>query len=216
MADQRCRRESSFVALKILTANASHGCFTGQMDEQSFHERIFTAMEPPHRRNASTASNSTPMKRHPGIAHISLFFGSLPVQSTHGDHVCFVFEVLGPNIANLRKAFGTPGLALPVVKAITKQSLLALDYLHDICGIIHCGKHVLIDLQFLLTNLYDTDVKPENILLKISMDSISSKLATTSALNTAGQPTSQVLPVTGLALDGLQVKIADFGHGDCP
>jgi len=135
------------VALKILTANATHGCLTDQMDEQSFHERIFWDVEPSHRQNGSITSNSAPTKLHPGIAHVSRFLGSFLARSTHGDHICFVFEVLGPNMANLKRAFGTPGLTLPVVKAITRQSLLALDYIHDICGIIHCGMLVLISLQ---------------------------------------------------------------------
>ena len=204
------------MALKILTANATRGCLTHQMDEQSFHERISSGVEPPHRQNAALASHSA-VTHHPGTAHVSRFLGSFLARSTHGDHICFVFEVLGPNIANLRRVFGAPGLALPVVKAIAKQSLLALDYLHGICGIIHCGKPLLISLQVSLTHLRDADVKPGNILLQRTVDSLSSvaaSLSTIDALNSAGQPTTQPLPVTRLPPNGLQVKIADFGHGE--
>ena len=134
------RRGNSFVALKILTANATRGCFTGQMDEQSFHLRIFDGREPTHRQNASTASHSSAVKHHPGMAHITRFLGSFPARSTHGDHICFMFEVLGPSMADIRTGFENRGLTLSTVKAIVKQSLLALDYLHTKCGIIHCGR----------------------------------------------------------------------------
>ena len=128
------------------------------------------------------------MTRHPGVAHVSRFLGSFLAQSTHGDHICFVFEVLGPSIANLRRAFGVPGLTLPVVKAIARQCLLALDYLHDICGIF-IAVSLFDQLQVSLTNLHDADVKPRNIFLQRTVDSLSSipaSLSTTDALNSAG------------------------------
>jgi len=64
--------------------------------------------------------------------------------------------------------------------------------------------------------LHDADIKPGNILLQTSMDSLSSvaaTLSTTNALNTVGQPISQPLPAIRLVPDGLKVKIADFRHG---
>ncbi|KIM80139.1 hypothetical protein PILCRDRAFT_822656 [Piloderma croceum F 1598] len=39
-------------------------------------------------------------------------------------------------------------------------------------------------------------------------------VSTTNALNFSGQPTSQPLPVARLPSNGLQVKIADFGHAN--
>lgn len=206
------------MALKILTANATRGCFTGQMDEQSFHLRIFDGREPIHRQNASTASHSPPIKHHPGIAHISRFLGSFPARSTHGDHICFMFEVLGPNMADIRSAFDTPGPTLATVKAIVKQSLLALDYLHAKCGIIHCGRPLSITSPVDLNHVFDADIKPGNILLKTGTNFISSRvmdLSTTNIITDAAQPPSQPLPVDPLALDDPQVTIADFGHGSC-
>lgn len=67
----------------------------------------------------------------------------------HGMHVCMVFEVLGENLLGLIKRWHHRGIPMPLVKQITKQVLLGLDYLHRECGIIH------------------TDLKPENVLIEI-------------------------------------------------
>jgi serine/threonine protein kinase len=48
----------------------------------------------------------------------------------HGLHVCMVFEVLGDNMLALIKAFDYKGVPLPVVRSLTRQMLVALDYLH--------------------------------------------------------------------------------------
>jgi serine/threonine-protein kinase SRPK3 len=60
-----------------------------------------------------------------------------------------VFEVLGENLLGLIKRWNHRGIPTALVKQITKQVLLGLDYLHRECGIIH------------------TDLKPENVLIEI-------------------------------------------------
>jgi serine/threonine-protein kinase SRPK3 len=60
-----------------------------------------------------------------------------------------VFEVLGENLLGLIKRWNHRGIPMPLVKQITRQVLLGLDYLHRECGIIH------------------TDLKPENVLIEI-------------------------------------------------
>jgi serine/threonine-protein kinase SRPK3 len=49
----------------------------------------------------------------------------------------------------LIKRWNHRGIPMPLVKQITKQVLLGLDYMHRECGIIH------------------TDLKPENVLIEI-------------------------------------------------
>ena len=79
-----------------------------------------------------------------------------------GKHFCFVFDVVGPNLLDLvTHYYDDLKIKIPVtlVKQITTQLLVALELMHDHCGIIH------------------TDLKLENIGIVIS-DQIVSKLAT--------------------------------------
>lgn len=86
---------------------------------------------------------------HPGRKHVVSLLDSFNHKGPHGMHVCMVFEVLGENLLGLIKRWNHRGIPMPLVKQITKQVLLGLDYLHRECGIIH------------------TDLKPENVLIEI-------------------------------------------------
>jgi serine/threonine-protein kinase SRPK3/serine/threonine-protein kinase SRPK1 len=65
----------------------------------------------------------------------------------NGKHVCMVFETMGPNVLALIKRFNFKGVPLQIVRKVAAHTLIGLDYLHRICGIIH------------------TDLKPENVLV---------------------------------------------------
>ena len=69
--------------------------------------------------------------------------------SMNGKHSVMAFEVLGRNLLTLIKRFNYDGIPMPVVREITKQMLMGLDYLHRMCNIIH------------------TDLKPENVVFEI-------------------------------------------------
>lgn len=86
---------------------------------------------------------------HPGRAHVVSLLDSFTHEGPNGSHVCMVFEVLGENLLGLIKRYKYKGIPQVLVKQITKQVLLALDYLHRECGIIH------------------TDIKPENVLIEL-------------------------------------------------
>ena len=51
-----------------------------------------------------------------------------------------VFELLGSNILDLIKLYHYRGIPIPIVKYITKQVLIGLDYMHTKCSLIHTGK----------------------------------------------------------------------------
>ncbi|KAF7656874.1 hypothetical protein LDENG_00034690 [Lucifuga dentata] len=71
------------------------------------------------------------------------------IPGVNGEHVCMVLEVLGHQLLKWIINSNYTGLPLPCVKSILTQVLQGLDYLHTKCKIIH------------------TDIKPENILLKV-------------------------------------------------
>jgi serine/threonine-protein kinase SRPK3 len=81
-----------------------------------------------------------------GAQYVTAIVDHFMVNGPNGTHVCMTFEVLGENLLSLIKRYRNRGVPIHLVKAISKQMLLGLDYLHRICGIIH------------------TDLKPENVL----------------------------------------------------
>lgn len=68
-------------------------------------------------------------------------------QGPNGTHVCMVFEVMGPNVLALIKQYEFKGVPQDLVRKVAAHTLVGLDYLHRVCGIIH------------------TDLKPENVLI---------------------------------------------------
>lgn len=72
----------------------------------------------------------------------------------NGDHFIMVFEILGVNLLEIMKRYDYKGIPMPLVRRISKQILIGLDYLHRICKIIH------------------TDLKPENTIVALSNDSL--------------------------------------------
>ena len=82
---------------------------------------------------------------HPGRQHVVSFFDSFSHHGPESSHVCIVFEPLGENLLALIERHKKKGVPKALVKVITKQVLLGLQYLHDECDLVH------------------TDIKPENI-----------------------------------------------------
>lgn len=70
--------------------------------------------------------------------------------SMNGKHFVMAFELLGKNLLSLIKKYDYRGIPIPVVRVITKQLLLGLEYMHTICNVIH------------------TDIKPENCVFSMT------------------------------------------------
>ncbi|GLI61516.1 hypothetical protein VaNZ11_003896 [Volvox africanus] len=79
--------------------------------------------------------------------HCVRLYDSFEHSGPNGKHVCLVFEVLGENLLALIKRYDYKGIPIPIVRNMARQMLVALDYMHRCCEIIH------------------TDFKPENVML---------------------------------------------------
>ena len=107
--------------MKILTSQATAQIVAGRSPEYDVFRKIESA-------NLD----------NPGFNHCLTLRHCFTAKSSAGGHICFVTDALSSSLANLR-APGQNRFTLPIAKRITKQVLLALDYLHRECGYIHTG-----------------------------------------------------------------------------
>lgn len=68
----------------------------------------------------------------------------------NGKHYVMVFEILGVNLLEIIKRYDYRGIPLHLVRELTKQCLIGLDYMNRICKLIH------------------TDLKPENVVITLT------------------------------------------------
>jgi serine/threonine-protein kinase SRPK3 len=120
-------RTSAYVALKI------------QKSAQHYTEAAYDEID-----LLATASKQQEAQGEAGVVRLLDYFEH---QGPNGTHVCMVFEVMGPNVLALIKQCDFKGVPEPMVRSIAHDTLIGLDFLHRVCGIIH------------------TDLKPENVLV---------------------------------------------------
>ncbi|EMD34013.1 hypothetical protein CERSUDRAFT_20543, partial [Gelatoporia subvermispora B] len=118
------RNEESFVALKILTREATGAMSPGpnqRSDERTMLEKIGSAQP-----------------THPGLQHTLTYYDSFQFKGPYGTHCCLVTEALGYSLDYIRKLRDEGDRRVPpsIVKRVVKQVLLGLDYIHQ-CGIVH-------------------------------------------------------------------------------
>ena len=105
-----------YVSLKINTADAS---------EDNFEWSVLNEF---HRQTLG----------HPGSRFISFPLNSFWIPGPNGNHLCFVSNVLGPTLTNVRGSYREL-LPLKIARNVTVQLALALAYMHS-GGIVHGGR----------------------------------------------------------------------------
>jgi serine/threonine-protein kinase SRPK3 len=180
------QHQMQYVAVKILTAHAT------QAQRQLANELGLL------RRVQNLAEKS----RNPGRDHVITLIDSFEVSSSHGSHLCLVHQAMGKF-----STIDSRGLPIPLVKILAKQLLLALDFLHRECNVVH------------------TDIKPDNILVKLVNVATATELDNerSSVFITSSElPSNAILsrPLRVLAPDDLlemnkiselNVQLSDFG-----
>ncbi|KAI0651498.1 kinase-like domain-containing protein [Trametes meyenii] len=188
--------DGSFVALKILTCEATRAMVPGEdqrSDEKNMLERI-------------SVSDSS----HRGYRHTIRYHDTFEFKGPHGVHCCIATEALGYNLDYIRKLRDGGDLRVTpsTVKRITKQVLLGLEYLHDSCGVVH------------------GDLKHDNILFRpldldavVAHELVSNPSVTYDCGTEVNPPVvpivSQSLPLSTDAVineEFLDAVIADVGH----
>lgn len=111
-----------YVAIKVSTVNETAGIVQDMTAEYKTY-KLVTETDPDHL----------------GYKHCVALQDRFVAESQHGPHVCFVTEPLGTTLDALRREQPNRVFSVPVVKKITKQTLLALDYLHRECKMVHTG-----------------------------------------------------------------------------
>ena len=98
---------------------------------------------------ALSASN-TSLERLAWASHIVHLRGHTVLTGDNNEkHTAMAFDVCGPNLLMLLKNHRCESIELPIIKTIVRDILKALAFLHDTVRVVH------------------TDIKPENIMLKI-------------------------------------------------
>ena len=120
------RRSQGYVALKVLRSD----CYSGSHD--IYELELLQAI-----------SRASEQSSNPGRNHIVNLLDHFHHLGPNGNHVCLVFEVLGPHLDFQAAKFNKSRIPVRAMREVARQLLLGLDFLHRECGVIHTGKSCL-------------------------------------------------------------------------
>lgn len=75
---------------------------------------------------------------HPGQKFVRLINDSFEITGPHGTHTCLLYPPAGLDMSDCMQCLPGGTLSVPLLRAVTRNILLALDYLHQ-ASIIHTG-----------------------------------------------------------------------------
>jgi serine/threonine-protein kinase SRPK3 len=196
----------------VLTVNATAGILNHFLDELEILKKVTT-----------TDSG------HAGYKHCITLRDCFVARSKHGPHIRLVTDVLGMDMSELQHSRGP--FPISVVKRIIKQTLLALDYLHRGCHIVHTGE---LSCSYPSTQPIQRiylDVKPGNILVSLEDGNGNEAIHAYLLKNPSAsyeprvEPdlsldpiiTVKTQPLPNFQLDpnltDIEIRLIDYGHG---
>ncbi|KAJ1706752.1 srpk [Aspergillus flavus] len=90
---------------------------------------------------------------HPGQRFVRLISDSFEVIGPHGTHTCLLYPPAGLDMSDCMQCLPGETLTVPLLRAMVRNILLALDYLHQ-------------------ANIIHTDIHPNNILAGVEDESV--------------------------------------------
>ncbi|KAK7457190.1 hypothetical protein VKT23_010488 [Stygiomarasmius scandens] len=195
----RDRKENRFVALKILTHECTKALQASDTDKRSDEIAMLQKI-------------CSVDRSHRGFVHTLELYDSFSFDGPQGNHVCLVTEPLSFSLAEIRTEIGElqgdMSLTMILTKRIIKHILYALEYLHDVCGIIHGDiKH-----DNILCRPTDLDAVITQALIQYpSISYTCDTRATPSIVPIISQP---LPPSAELTIPSLETTfvLSDFGH----
>lgn len=77
--------------------------------------------------------------QHPGREHVREALDSFTLSRPGGDHQCLVQKPLWESLHDLHYVMPHARLEVDILKSAIKQMLLALDFIHTECKLVHTG-----------------------------------------------------------------------------
>ena len=152
--------ENTFVALKVQKSAPSYKVaaydeveILDVIQKNIYNHQWLESLKEYHKGNEDNVEmfNGNFTSHHTQVVQL---LNSFMHYGANGDHFIMVFEILGVNLLEIMKRYDYKGIPMPLVRKMSKQILIGLDYLHRICKIIH------------------TDLKPENTIVALSNDKL--------------------------------------------